>query len=426
MHQTVLALNGKVKPITEEQKVWAFANSGGRYAARTKNRLFCLECGCSWLEASTLASELIGVTCPQCIAKIKVASAYKAGYKECDYVAVIDRVKDLQVVRMLYVQKRMKKGQAATYTCTEVMRHWIDASGDIATMTMDVNSMSMYYDQWIMGSDLKLRQNTGSYRCENRHGIAPNAIYPKCKVITPIKRNGFKSRLYGIAPHEFFSMLLKYPMFETLLKAGQSSLLKYFSGPVYQKIELKELWPVIRICIRNQYKVTDASMWVDYIHLLKQFGKDLMNPCYVCPSNLKDAHDKLVAKKQAQDKKNEVAELRARIYNAQEKYHESKNRFFDLAFDEGDISIRPLKTVEEFMHEGDELKHCVFTNAYYERDDSLVLTARIDTKPIETIEVSLSKKSILQARGFQNKASAYHDRIINIVQKNMSVITQRL
>lgn len=78
------------------------------------------------------------------------------------------------------------------------------------------------------------------------------------------------------------------------------------------------------------------------------------------------------------------------------------------------------------MLEGDALKHCVFTNSYFLKKDTLCLSARIKNQPIETIEVSLSEQRILQARGFQNKASDYHDRIINIVQKNMSVITQRL
>ena len=53
----------------------------------------------------------------------------------------------------------------------------------------------------------------------------------------------------------------------------------------------------MKICIRNGYTISDGSMWCDTIDLLRHFGKDTNSPKYVCPSDLKSEHDKLVARR---------------------------------------------------------------------------------------------------------------------------------
>lgn len=45
------------------------------------------------------------------------------------------------------------------------------------------------------------------------------------------------------------------------------------------------------------------------------------------------------------------------------------------------------------------MHHCVYSNGYYRKDDSLILSATIDGKRIETVEVSLSKLTVVQSRG---------------------------
>ena len=70
--------------------------------------------------------------------------------------------------------------------------------------------------------------------------------------------------------------------------------------------------------------------------------------------------------------------------------------------------------------------HCVFTNNYHLREDSLILSACVDGKQMETVEVSLSKLKVVQARGVCNKNTEYHDEIIRLVNKNMKQIKKRL
>jgi len=64
------------------------------------------------------------------------------------------------------------------------------------------------------------------------------------------------------------------------------------------------------------------------------------------------------------------------------------------------------------------LKHCLFTNEYYNRENSLILSAKINGISIETIEFSLETMEIIQCRGLKNKATEYNKRIIKLVQAN--------
>ena len=72
------------------------------------------------------------------------------------------------------------------------------------------------------------------------------------------------------------------------------------------------------------------------------------------------------------------------------------------------------------------MHHCVYTSAYYSRPDSLILTAQIGGQHIETVEVSLKTIQVVQSRGVCNKPTEYHDRIINLVERNMDLIRRRM
>jgi NDP-sugar pyrophosphorylase family protein len=156
---------------------------------------------------------------------------------------------------------------------------------------------------------------------------------------------------------------------------------------------------------------------------------DIHNPIYVCPDDLKGLHDRLLERKRVieQRKARERARLekmkkaeRDRI--AQEKYIKRMKKYFDLVISNEQINIVPLKSVQEFYQEGNTLHHCVGQMRYYEKADTLILSARIDNKPIETIEINLTDLSIVQCRGKYNKNSEYHDIILDMVKDNINKI----
>lgn len=72
------------------------------------------------------------------------------------------------------------------------------------------------------------------------------------------------------------------------------------------------------------------------------------------------------------------------------------------------------------------MHHCVFSNSYYLKENSLILSATIEGKRIETIEVSLKTLKVVQSRGVCNKNTEYHEQIINLVNQNMGMIQKCL
>lgn len=76
--------------------------------------------------------------------------------------------------------------------------------------------------------------------------------------------------------------------------------------------------------------------------------------------------------------------------------------------------------------EGKLMHHCVFTNNYYKKDKSLILSATIDGERIETIEFSLETLKVIQSRGKFNQITEYHERIIHLVETNSMLIRSRM
>lgn len=73
--------------------------------------------------------------------------------------------------------------------------------------------------------------------------------------------------------------------------------------------------------------------------------------------------------------------------------------------------------------EGKALHHCVYTNEYYKKKDSLILSAKnSEGARMETIEVSLKSFRVVQSRGLQNENSSWHKEILKLVENNINLI----
>jgi len=420
LQKLVVELTKKLPAISEEQKAWAFEKCLDKYAVLSRKTLFCLECGHSWKDGGILASAKT-CTCPSCGKKLHIKTGYQRLYSEAGYFGIMTTQDEMQVVRMFFAKKVCKKGQKAIYSVSEVMQHWIDFKGRITTLAKQVRGLTQYYDAWIFDSFLEIRLLT--YNAGLRASIAPYKIFPQRRILPVIRRNGYNGKFYGLAPQNLFSTILQDSIAETLLKAGQGEMLKHrFKSPD----AVEKFWPSIKICIRNGYKIADASLWVDYLKLLDFFGRDLLNQKFVCPENLKAEHDRYMAKKQAVDRKKRLIELQETIETEQGTYAAQKGKFFGLLFQQGDIIVKPLETVAEFVAEGEVLNHCIFTSEYFKKPESLILSARISNQPVETIEVSLESLSVVQCRGADNHPTKYHSQILTLVQNNIHQIAQRL
>jgi hypothetical protein len=200
--------------------------------------------------------------------------------------------------------------------------------------------------------------------------------------------------------------------------------LYYFVNNGFKKID--GYWASIKICIRNGYQITDASIWRDHIDLLRFFGKDLHNVKYVCPADLKAEHERYAVKKMEWHERKKTEEAKKKAFEDNHVFNEQKSRFFGIRFTDGLIQVRMLESAEEVMQEGKAMHHCVFANEYHLKPDTLILSACVGNKKIETVEFSLTKLKVLQSRGVCNRNTEYHERIIKLVDKNAPLIQKRL
>jgi hypothetical protein len=107
-------------------------------------------------------------------------------------------------------------------------------------------------------------------------------------------------------------------------------------------------------------------------------------------------------------------------------YEEQKKQFFGLEFTKENLSISVMESVQDFLEEGDMLRHCVFTNEYHKKESSLILSAKFENKHVETIKVALPSLEIVQCRGNKNKDSPHHKQILKLLNQNLYQIKKRI
>jgi hypothetical protein len=328
------------------------------------------------------------------------------------------------IYRTSYYAKKITYQRFPYYHIHEVVQNWIDLSEDkpkITVIARPVNNMNGYYiDQWCFFKPMEIRSNVddGKYR------IGTDFYLPESRLHSKLRKLGL------FLPAVEFSMprLIKSLLFdneaEILLKNGQFSIL-------HEKLRRGwgpfggDYWHAERIAIRNRYIVTDASMWLDYLRLLTQFGKDTHNAYYVCPANLQEVHDTYVRKAQREREKQDAERRRKQAMNNEAKYLKTHGMYFGVCFSDGKLSASVIQSVAEMAEEGSAMHHCVFESGYYNRKDSLILSVKdSEGNRVETVEVSLKTFEILQSRAKCNGTSPWHRQILNLVNKNMDLIRQ--
>ena len=320
-------------------------------------------------------------------------------------------------MRMYLLIAGMEKGYQATSSVMEIGQYWWDERGRQSIVAVQ-RTMGHYIDSFAYYSPMAIRRDNEAY-----HFVARCPLCPKVKLSDTLKRNGFEGKCYGIAPTSLIPALLTDSRAETLLKAGRNEHLAYFLS---RPRNWDAYWPAYKITLRRGYDITDIALWCDYVDILGRLGKDTHNAHFVCPEDLLQAHDTAQRKLQAQREKEAEAQRRQKAIENEERFQALKAPFFGIAFTDGTIEVRVLESVAEYIEEGKALHHCVFTNEYYLKEQSLILSARIEGKRIETIEISLETMKVIQCRGLQNKNTEYHDRIIDLVHRNIKQIQSRV
>lgn len=417
LHHQVLSLSECLPNITIEQKKWAFSNCLKHIAYRTKSNVSCLDCGHIWVGPQ----EGKGCTCPSCNEKLEIVDTRKKKFEQTKKIMAVLDVKDgFQVVRFFEIFSYHKSGEKPNQYIWEVVQQYFAPDGKLTIVGRN-RTLNAHVDSF--NGDLEIRNHFPNYWTNNKYDIWADRIFPKTKLLPIYKRNGFSARIKDIPVYRMLKDLEGDTLLETLLKANQMELAVARLGD--RSSAISRYWSSIKICIRNRFVIRDPGIWLDYIDLLNYFGRDLNSPKYICPKNLKREHDLLVRKKTARLRQAEAKRKRLKAIEDQQAYMDARRAFFGLVFKKEKLQINILETVSQFIEEADVHKHCVFTNEYYKKPDSLIFSAKVDGVPVETIEVSLSKMKVVQSRGRNNKASEHNDSILELMNKSMPKIRKR-
>ncbi len=419
LQQEVFGMSKNLLGLSNKQKQWIFTNCLDHIGYRTKKNISCLDCGHIWNGPQKLKT----CKCPECGVKLTISDTRK---KKLDQgkttVALLEVFNDYQVVRFFETWSYHKAGEKPEQGVYEIIQQWFKPGGKLTVVARTVS-----YNNTGWGGDLEIRSNTSNFWSNNKYDVYTYKFLPESEVLPLYARNGFTTKLESIPPYSFLKNLLTWSRLETIVKAGQLKIAACSDDKIWK------YWQQIKISIRRNYIVKDAGIWYDYLQLLEYFNKDITNPMYVCPNSLNSEHDRLVAKKNkilARERRaREIENARKnaeRIAAAEKNYREQKSAFLGLMFTSGKLTVRVLENIKEFLAEGDAHGHCVYTNAYYDKEDSLIMSACFDGKPVETVEISLSKMKVMQSRGAKNLATAYNKDILALVNKNLPIIKRKL
>lgn len=431
----MVEMSQALPPLTDAQKAYAyklFDNIGYYWQ---KGDVWCQCCGNIDEVLKSVLSVSLGVgshTCPNCGAHLKLEhwrQTNRQHSNERKLYSIVQTFRGWMVVRTFDVHRNNTKGKATDFFISEIYQNWI-AEGGAEIILGKKYTRSPFHFTWYYNSAMDVKQHNsnsvGYYALEDVFDVSGNYLYPIAKAIPILKRNGWTNKILKFTTTsvvEAIKQLLTNPVAETIVKSGQLSVFKYM---LLNRNYTISYHYAINICNRNKYIIKDASMWFDYLDLLSYFNLDTHNAHYVCPKDLPTEHDKLMKRKARQEAQRKLVARRKEAARWEKLYKKEKGKFFGLCFSDKEIVISVLQKVSEFVEEGAIMHHCVFANEYFKKKDSLILSARIGDKRIETIEVSLKTFKVIQSRGVCNKNSQYHDRIIELVTKNIQLIRQKM
>ena len=436
--QRVMALHDRLPELSKAQRKFMMQDFPmvGYYWKR--GEVWCQHCGhVEKVQMPELAVSLEydDYICPVCGQRLTLKHyAQKGGKRDEEYLGqlktVVTTIGGQQVFRTYLSERRNVKGEPTEYQVHDIYENWVDEQGREVILSRQY-SRSLWHMRWEYYSPWSVKHHNGNasgyYVTSDIFDISGNYFYPDWRMSKTVMRNGWrrefqmefqKSVGWRISPVLVVQNLLLYPECEMLAKTGQTEMFYYACSK--GRTEMAKYMPSIRICNRNKYVIKDPGIWCDYIDMLEYFGKDVRNAHYVCPSDLRAAHDRLLKKKIDREFREKLTKDIAKSVKYEENYRKAKGRFFGVCFGNEHITVTVICSVKEMAMEGAAMHHCVYANAYYKKKNSLILSAK-DSRGLrlETIEVSLRTWQVLQSRGVCNNPTEFHDEIIRLVEENM-------
>lgn len=400
-----MAINERMKEPTQRQEKIIYRRTipAGVITRKWHRRPvgYCSECGCE-IHNTSLKE------CPQCHVKW-TAKPTEFKRRELYYHMELEAKGDVQVCRYYKVERNTQFGRDAAWYVSEVVRIMYAPSGERKVFAKGVYTMSYQWDAFCLGDVLRLRREDKSISegAKWRYNLCLWTYHIK-SLTQQWQHKNIPELLDGYKLDTSVLRVIAYPYGETLYKTGQTKLFNYFVKYCCQMPKGTE--HALNICARNHYVISDPSMWLDHLELLRYFKLDTHNAHYVCPADLRQAHQELVERKHREDERR-AAERRAKQYAAQlAKMEKEKQAYLErwgvvlsLRLSGKNLCVKPLQSVDEFAAEGAAMHHCVFANGYYKRAGCLILSAKDgEGHRLATIEYDTQRNDIVQCRAACN------------------------
>lgn len=431
----VLALSERLPELTPTQVQWIKTAIVAKNIYTPGKSCWCSKCGKGWKE--TIEGER--GRCPHCGNEGEVVRGRMSTGSGTAYAQFITTFNGYQVIRYILVEWYFRKGVEQHVYFRHVLEKWCQPGRPTVTLGVPIVSYPWScrepYSIW---GKLQVKDGERDYYRQ----WMPVTVYPR-KAMLPVYRKNL-----GAAPDfsEFNAEMIigkvfSCPYFERLWKDGSRDKLKYL---LRYTPEFNKYWHSVKVALRHGYEPTDWVSYFDHLKAMRFLHYDMRSPRYVAPPDFTDLHDRIMTqyknRRDFMQKRREEKEALKRALEEEERIRRQEEyakkakrsftrrikKFADLLIEDKDLVIRPLMSIKEFMEEGRAMHHCVFTGAYYNKPDSLVLSARKkeDDSRVETIEVKLDKFIIWQSRGFGNCTTAYHDKIQGLVMGAMGQIQE--
>ena len=406
-----------LRPLTPKQREWAMHNVGYKFAMTYGKDYRCGLCGEYFQHPDGFVCKEQydkPITCPHCGAKLETKYLPKRCFESNYYFATAEVVEGMQVFRNYIISRNLRK-DGMSVEIYECVRNWVLPNGTEIVQSLP-RYVSHWAEHWKRDGGWEVRNVTHGYDSYHPYSF----MYPHANILPILRRNGFSIRHTGIPHSDQAKLLLKYPQAETLLKAGQMQLFEFMVN--YPKAIFGN-WAQIKIAMRNRYIIKHVESWLDHLRMLRTLQMDDHSPKYVCPKDFAKQHTKLSDKINQIRKEEERKKTIAKIAGLEPAYAKEKGKYFHIQFANENIQIAVLTSVQEFWDEAEFMHHCVFGAGYYEKETSLILSAK-DTagNRLETIEFDIKDFKILQSRGKYNQPTKQHDEIVALMNQNINLI----
>lgn len=344
--------------------------------------------------------------------------AYNDMYNRC-YAVINQSFYGWQVLRYFRIDRHRNRQRTVSYDVWEIMQIW-SRVGHRQVLIARQRTMGLYIDTFIYSSKLEVRQHPAYVKTYNYYGITEiSYTYIYDKSLTGAFRYA-DSYIDKSDCNSWYMFLSADKFAETVLKL-RPELARYM---MQRNRTASYYFKAVRIAIRHNYDITDYNLYFDMIQAMHRIGSDLSNPHFVCPTDLHHTHDWAMRAVAAEEERRREQKALRDSMTKEKAYSDRCAKYFNVVISDNLVSCHVLQSVKEFYDEATAMHNCVYTNKYYSKHDSLILSACIDGKRIETVEVDLKRMKVVQCFGACNKFTPYHDRIVNLVNSNINKIEQ--